>query len=237
MPETLHYGAAKWQFGQLWLPDSREAAPLVVLIHGGFWRAGKSLALTEPLAAAIREAGLAVWNIEYRAGEPDHDWPATLADITAAVDFAATLADRLVLVGHSAGGHLALRAAASRATRAEAVVSLAGICDMTAGARLGLGEHAVRDFLGGTPEEQPQRYAAACPARQLPLGVPQVLIHGLADDRVPVDISRGYARAARAAGDRVELIEVAGDHRALIEPATGAGRTVVSVIHDLALAR
>lgn len=131
---------------------------------------------------------------------------------------------RVVAVGHSAGGHLALWLAArprlpagapgsGPRVRLRGAVSLAGVCDLVRGAQDGLGDGAVAELLGGGPDQHPDRYAAASPAALLPLGVPQVLVHGGRDAIVPPGQSRGYARVARAAGDRVELVELAeADH-------------------------
>lgn len=237
--------------GRLWLPDV-PGAPLVILIHGGFWRSGKTLIATEPLAESLAAAGSAVWNIEYRAGD-GVGWRTTLDDVAAAIDHTVALrrehpigTGRPTFVGHSAGGQLALWAAGrSRSghrrpgrhpgVRPGAVVSLSGVCDLAAAAESRLGEDAVVRFLGGTPHQLPSRYQAACPSRLLPLGVGQLILHGAEDTRVPSAMSRRYAAAAAAAGDRVELIELSGaDHRSLIDPATEAGREVAALIGGVA---
>jgi dipeptidyl aminopeptidase/acylaminoacyl peptidase len=107
------------------------------------------------------------------------------------------------------------------------VVSLAGVCDLARAARTNTGEGAVPDLLGGMPDDVPERYAVASPAALVPLGVPTLLVHGDADDRVPVEQSRRYAARARAAGDDVELVELPGvGHREVIEPAGAAWRAV-----------
>ena len=241
---TLHYGAGPQQFVELTHPaggaDLPGTHPCVVLLHGGFWRARHGLELTRPLARAVVDAGLVAANVEYRrVGQPGGGYPGTLADVAAALDRLAAVPGvdpgRLVLVGHSAGGHLALWAAGRhrlppgtpgagpRGPRPAAVVSLAGVADLVRAARAGTGEGAVPDLLGGMPDEVPDRYAAASPAALVPLAVPTLLVHGDADDRVPVAQSRGYAERARAAGDVVELVELpGGTHREVIDPA-GAG--------------
>ena len=234
MTPTAHrYGAGPDQFGELTVRGGA-AAPVVVLLHGGFWRARYTLDLMRPLAADLVGRGYATWNLEYRrADSPGADWPATLADVAAGVDALAALADdhpldleRVVLVGHSAGGQLALWAAAQQLrVRPAVVVSLAGVLDLRAAARERLGRDAVVAFLGGTPDEVPQRYEEASPRTLLPLGVPQLLVHGTADDRVPVDQSRSYAATAADAGDKCRLLELDGvDHMALIDPASDAWR-------------
>lgn len=240
----LTFGGRQVGRGQFWL--SSPGAPLVILIHGGFWRQGKTLRLTEPLARALSAQGLAVWNIEYRAG-PGR-WRRSLADVAAAVDHTRTLAAahcldarQPVVVGHSAGGQLALWTAARKRSGVccsgqgapvapRAVVVLAGVCHLAGAAVAGLGDGAVPEFLGGGPDEVPARYDTCCPTRLLPLRVPLQIVHGTADPCVPAAMSRKYAHAARAAGDQAEFIELTADHRALIDPGTAAGRRVISII-------
>jgi dipeptidyl aminopeptidase/acylaminoacyl peptidase len=127
----------------------------------------------------------------------------------------------VVLIGHSAGGQLALCVAG--VPRVTAIVSLAGVCDLEAGARERIGEGAVLEFLGGTPDEVPVQYAIADPMALLPADAEVLLVHGDADDRVPVQQGRDYLSAARSAGGRCELLELAGiDHFALIDPRSSA---------------
>lgn len=243
----VHYGQDRKQLVELVLPEGElTARPAVVLVHGGFWSAPYAVDLMRPLADALAGDGVPSVNLEYRSMSPTGrrrgGWPDTFRDVAAALDVLADLpeidARRLVLVGHSAGGHLALWLAARRRLPAgvpgadprvwpAAVVSLAGVNDLAAGARRALGGGAVVRLLGGTPEQVPQTYALADPARLLPLGVPQLLVHGDQDDRVPVDLSRAYAEQARQAGDPVEVVELAGaDHFALIDPAHAAWAAV-----------
>ncbi len=193
----------------------------VVFIHGGFWRARFGADHIEPLAwACAAEPGFAVWNLEYpRVGMPGGGWPGTALAVREAVAVAREAAGSrpLTLVGHSAGGHLALWAAHDEPPAL--VVSLAGVCDLEAGAREGIGDDAVVQFLGAGPDEDPDRYAEASPIRRLPLKLPVLLIHGDADDRVPISQSRDYLAAARAAGDECELSELpGGDHFELVDP-------------------
>jgi len=226
--------------------------PVVVLVHGGFWRAHRTLALMRPLATSLAAAGCAVWNLEYRGvGHDGGGWPGTLTDVAAGVDALVDRAldhaldlDRVALVGHSAGGQLVLWAAGDRAladaavlpaagVRPALVVSLAGVCDLAAAAAADLGDGAVHGFLGGGPDTVPQRYGAASPLAVVPLGVPQVLVHGGDDRKVPVDQSRAYAAVARTAGDPVQLITLAGvDHMALVDPAGAAWDATLSPLLD-----
>jgi acetyl esterase/lipase len=241
-PLVEAYGPGPDRFGELWRPAGAGPWPVVALLHGGFWRATRTLELMRPLAADLAGRGFAAWNLEYRrVGQPGGGWPGTCEDVAAGLDHLAGLAgrapldlDRLVVAGHSAGGHLALwsaaRAGLPRGAPGAAplvapcqAVSLAGVCDLHAGAADGIGEDAIAGFLGATPDQAPERYRLASPRSRLPLGVGQLLVHGDADTRVPVEQSRAYAAAAAAAGDPVELVELAGvDHMAVIDPASPA---------------
>lgn len=253
---TIAYGDEPLQFGALYLPDGAGPHPLVILIHGGFWHAPYRLSLMTGLAEDLARRGIAAWNIEYRSvGDAGGGWPGTLLDVARAADHIEELAPthnldlrRVVAVGHSAGGHLALWLAARRHIAGNSilasknteplalsgVVSQAGAMDLEHTWRLNLGDGAAAELLGGSPAEVPERYAAASPAALLPLGIPQVLIHGTRDDRVPLEVSHAYARKAAAAGDHVSLIELPGaDHFVLIDPASAAWATTVEQIQKL----
>jgi acetyl esterase/lipase len=231
------YGPHADQFGDLAVPAGGGPFPLVVLLHGGFWRERHTLELMEPLARDLVGRGWATWNVEFRrVGEVSGGgYPATLEDVAAGIDLAATLdapldLERAVAVGHSAGGQLGLWAAArpAAAVRLAGVVAQAGVLDLRAAERDPDGEMAVALFMGGLAAEVPERYADASPIERLPIGVPQLLVHGDADVRVPVDTSRRYAEAARAAGDEVELVERPGeDHFVHLDAAGGAWADVV----------
>jgi acetyl esterase/lipase len=141
--------------------------------------------------------------------------------------------DRPLLAGHSAGGHLALWLATQPATAAgvRGVVALAPVADLGLAHRLWLDDGAVALLLGGGPDDVPDRYAAADPARLLPSKVPTVVVHGTEDDVVPVQMARTYVAAARAAGDRTSLTEVVGaEHYALIDPLSAAWPTVLRAL-------
>lgn len=234
---AIRYGAAPDQEGDLHLP-ARPHPPVVCLLHGGFWRMPWARDQMTPLACALVTRGFAVWNLEYRrVGALGGGWPGTLDDALAGIAHLVSLAadgialdlDRVVVVGHSAGGHLALLAAARLCRRHMAgirpagVIGLAPVADLAAAARAGLGAGAVLELLGGTPESVPERYAAASPAARLPLGVEQLILHGNADESVPIVLSRRYARAAAAAGDTVDLVELAeAGHTEFLDPQSGA---------------
>ena len=221
----LPYGAAPEQFGHLRLPRETDvAAPVVVLLHGGFWRSRWQLDLMDALAVDLAERGLASWNVDYRP--PDrYGWAATVADIRAAVEHVAALAERfavdparVALVGHSAGGQLALQYAADGGSiRPALVVQLAGLVDLIETHRRDLGNGAVPAALGGTPEQWPEVYAAASPLARVPCDVAQLVVIGRSDSPDLREMSRRYVHAARDGGP-VELIEDDGDHFTVIDP-------------------
>ena len=197
----------------------------MVLVHGGFWRSMYDRSLMVPLAADLVRRGVAVWNVEYRRlGEPGGGWPGTFEDAASAVDALAAVPDgvvdlkRVAGIGHSAGGHLALWCAARSglpdeapgcrpAVELRAVVAQAPVTDLRAAAdSWGAGRQATLDLMGCAPDDDPERYWLASPIERLPLGLPQVLVHGRSDHVVPVDQSIRYAERAVAAGDPVELL-------------------------------
>jgi len=257
----LSYGDSPDQIGELWSAGRREPRPVVILVHGGYWRSRYRLDVMRALAGDLLGRGFAVWNLEYRrVGSPGGGWPGTFDDLAAGVDFLGELAEpfsldlnRIAVVGHSAGGHLALWLAARHRVafgwsgsaprlRPSLAVGLAPIPDLAAGARRRLSNDAVVDLLGCWPSERPDIYRQTSPAALLPLGVRQVLVHGTADTSVPIDLSRRYRAAASDAGDQCELIELAGvDHFALIDPATAAWRlsagAILAELHRLGAGR
>lgn len=242
----IDYGDGRDRFGELTLPAGSGRVPVVVVVHGGYWRAQYGLELGRPLAADLAARGVAAWNIEYGRVGPGGTggWPTTLSDVAAAVDalagpVAAAAPDRLDLadvrgVGHSAGGQLVVWAAsrhrlppgapgADPVVRLSRVVSQAGVLDLVAADRLGLGSGATAALLGGTAAQVPERYAVASPLALLPSGVPVTCVHGDADDTVPLSQSQAYVSAAAAAGDDATLDVVPGaDHFTLIDPASDA---------------
>jgi acetyl esterase/lipase len=238
-PRTHRYGSDPDHEADLLMPTATggRSHRVVVLLHGGFWRARFTRATMAALAVDLTDRGWATWNVEYRRMGTGGGVPETLDDVRAAIDAlthldAALDRSQVVVIGHSAGGQLALCTAGMPAVAG--VVSLAGVCDLGSGARERIGDSAVLEFLGGTPQERPEAYAIADPTRLLPTGVEVLLVHGDADDRVPVQQSRGYARVARAAGDRCELLELTGvDHFALIDPRTPVWATIAGQLDAL----
>lgn len=232
---TVAYGSHPDQVAELRLPDGDGPHPVAVLVHGGFWREPYRRDLMVPLAQDLTARGWATWNLEYRRVGGAGGWPATFDDVAAGIT---ALADqpvdlgRLLIVGHSAGGHLALWAA-SRGPAA-LVVSLGGVSDLEEAAALGLGDGAAQELLGGEPDEVPERYAAASPPRLLPLRAPLLLVHGDADQEVPVATARRFAARAADAGAPCELLELPGvDHFAVIDPASPAWAATLAAVDRL----
>ncbi|MGI5288918.1 alpha/beta hydrolase family protein [Nonomuraea polychroma] len=228
--ETHRYGPLSDHEADLRLPPDAAPRGIAVVIHGGFWRAQYGRETTRALCADLALRGWASWNVEYRRVGTGGGVPATLDDIAAALrhlDEVRPVGDvPLLVLGHSAGGHLALWAAGTRPVAA--VVSLGGVCDLTEAARLGIGDGAALDFVGGTPEQRPELYDLADPARRLPSGSPALIVHGTDDDRVPPELSRRYAQAAHEAGDPCQLLELEDvGHFEVIDPRTATWSTIV----------
>ncbi|MBM7808449.1 acetyl esterase/lipase [Geodermatophilus bullaregiensis] len=236
-PVVVPYGPHADQFLELTLPAGAGPAPVVVVLHGGFWRAAHGVELARPLAADLAGAGWAAVAVEYRRVGAGGGWPATVEDVAAALDALPGLPDAgrldlsgVTVVGHSAGGHLAAWAAgrgrlpagapgAGPRVPVTAAVLQAGVLDLRRAARRRLGARAVQAFLGGGPRRRARRYALADPVRLLPTGAEVLCVHGTGDDVVPPGQSERYAAAAAAAGDRVEVRTVPGGHMGLVDPA------------------
>ena len=247
---TLSYGSEHAQVGDLRIPNVGGAHPVAVLLHGGFWRHQWTRDLMDGLAVHLTGRGIATWNPEYRRVGAGGGWPETFLDVAQSVDFLAEIApdhdlalDRVAVVGHSAGGHLALWSAGRRtlantdlggdpAVRPRLAVGLAAVSDLAAAQRAGLGDDAVDPLLSGSPYHA-SLYRTVSPIEMLPLGVEQIIVHGEADDVVPVSMSVSYAQAATQAGDRVRYIEDAdADHSDLIDPASRVWTKVAEAITE-----
>ncbi|GMU00454.1 alpha/beta hydrolase [Corallococcus caeni] len=250
----IAYGEAPQQFTELRKPKGKGPHPVVLFVHGGFWRAEYGLEHAGHLCADLTKRGFATWSLEYRrVGQAGGGFPGTLEDVASAADHLVDAAPSLgldlsnvVAMGHSAGGHLAMwLAARHRLTPKQAlyrdaplklkgVVSLAGVLDLAQGAALDLGKGIVKTFMGGTPEQFPERYAVASPAALQPLKLPQVLLHGTEDDTVPLKVSEGFHARGVQQKDPVHLVPLKGaGHFELIDPRSKEWPRVVQAVRTL----
>ena len=233
-PPSRHpYGPHPHQTCDLHRPSGAGPHPVAVVLHGGYWQAPYTKLIMRPLCVDLAHRGYAAWNVEYRRlGRDGGGWPQTFDDVAAAIDLLTEIdavdLDRVTLVGHSAGGQLALWAAARTdlpagapgadpRVRGARVLALAAVCNLPHAGRV------AAMLLGGTPAEVPERWAQADPMRRIPLRVPVGLVHGARDETVSIERSREYAAAAAAAGGAggmVSLVETTGEHRDLIDPST-----------------
>jgi len=212
-------------------------------IHGGFWRAAYDLGHAGHLCAALTSKGLATWNVEYRrVGNDGGGWPGTFEDVRNAYRFLPHLAQRykldatkVLVMGHSAGGELALCLAAHEPLLKH-VISLAGVVDLQQAWELHLGNDAVVDFLGGKPSQAVDHYREADPMQlRVPRTTKQWLIHGAEDDVVPSVLSQNYAEQKKKRGEDVHYLEIsAAGHFDLIDPRSKAWPQVENtVLHEL----
>ena len=240
--KKIHYGLDRWQFGELYLPDGPGPFPVIAYFHGGCWLAEYGdLTNSRPIAHALTDLGLAVWSVEYRRiGNEGAGWPGTFLDAGAGVDHLFELAEirsldltRVVSMGHSVGGHLALWVAArskqvikselhtDQPLEISGVVGLAPVPEL----RMMFEEencgNSVRKLMGGTPVEFPERYLAGTPSSFAPIGVPQHLILGQYDT-IWAPNGRTYVREARARGDEKIIVIEAEEsgHFEMIDPST-----------------
>jgi acetyl esterase/lipase len=250
---TVHYGPAPSQTAELFLPKGKAPHPVVVLLHGGcFLKEFEGFPQTSALAADLAGRGYAVWNVEYRKlGEPGAGYPGTFQDVATAVDRLRAEAPkygldlrRVVAVGHSAGGHLALWAASRRKLPPAsplyaadplpigAVISLAGIGDLKGQGRvfaMPCGDDTIDRLVDTAGRTQP--FADTSPAELLPSGVKVVMVHGVFDPVMPPYTGRDYAAKVRKAGDRVEVETLPGAaHFDLVIPTTTAWAAIVGIL-------
>lgn len=251
----VRYGQADpQQFAHLRLPKGAGPHPVLVFIHGGYYRARYSLDHAEHACIALTEAGFATYSVEYRRLGSGGGFPATFEDVAAATDFLAQIAaehnldlQNVVTIGHSAGGHLALWLAARHRLQSseqlytpnplgiKAAVSLAGVNDLIKGYELGLSDSVIKLLLDGTPESRPERYAQTSPMALLPLGVPHWVIHGTEDENLPYSLNEGYVQTANFLGDPVVLITLAGaGHFEVIDPRSKEWSQVVAATRQAA---
>jgi acetyl esterase/lipase len=259
--QKYHYGDDPSQWGELFLPEGAAPKGVVVVIHGGYWRSQYGAELGEPLAKDLAAHGMAAWNLEYRRAGNGGGWPHTFADVLAGIDKLRDAAgehglglDRVVALGHSAGGHLAVWAAGrsrldqlripeadrqltrkddGEAVHLTGVVSQSGLLNLAEAERLNLSNGAVSNFLGGSSERYPKRHKYADPMTAVPLQTPIYTVHTTEDDTVPLSQSEAYSAAARTGGAPVQLLKVPGDHFSLIDPKAPAYRKCRELVQQL----
>jgi acetyl esterase/lipase len=233
----IAYGIDPNQFADLRLPTGSGPFPVVAVFHGGCWAEFADVAYTAPLASALTRHGWATWNVEYRRShQPGGGWPGTFDDAALGLDALREAArshpldlSRVVAIGHSAGGQLALWCAVGATQRIRGAVSIGGIPDLAAfAASPSSCEDRVMHVMGGSPSEVPERYARVSPSERLPLQVPQVMIWGELDAVAPFRIFAPYEAKALAAGDTItsRVIPGAGHHE-LMSPQLEAYRALV----------
>lgn len=239
----LAYGKDANQFVDVRLPEGDRPHPVVLFIHGGYWRAKYDLTHAGHLCHALKVAGIATYNVEYRrVGNPGGGWPGTFDDLRSAYHFVHSDEakcklpqldlTRLCVAGHSAGGQLALCLAAHEPAITR-VLSLAGVLDLRRAWELHLSNDAVAGFLGGSPTEVPKHYREASPAEQR-ITAKQVLIHGTADSDVPYELSSKYAEQKMRSGEDVRLITMQDmGHFETVDPASRVWSSVQHLFTDL----
>ena len=247
--DTLSYGDGAERVGDLRLPAGDGPHPVVALLHGGFWRDQWTRDTLDGAAVDLARRGYATWNPEYHRVGDGGGWPTTLVDVAAAIDVLGDLAatypldvSRVVVAGHSAGGQMALWAAARHrfaagrhgahpTVRPVAALALAPITDLIDAHWQGIGTGAVESFMRRTPHDAAERYEQASPLELLPIGVRHAVIDGAADTEVPVEMSRRYADAADGEVDYLELAGVG--HYELIDPTDVVWENVTDALASL----
>ena len=234
----ISYGKDALQFGELRLPESAGPYPVIVFIHGGCWLNQFSLDHVSAMSRALANQGYAVWTPEYRrAGDAGGGWPGTFEDIVRSIGVLSELApeysldlNRVVMMGHSAGGHLALWLAAQNNLPLRGVVSLAGICDLKAYEKLGNDCAAsLPGLLGGTSREMSERWSKANPIELLPIDVPVSLIHGDRDRIVPLSQSENFSAAA---GCELHVVR-GGGHFDMVSPHAQAYEIISQILRRM----
>ena len=239
---TISYGDDPSQYAEIYYPPGRSRG-VVVVIHGGFWRAGYDASLGRPLAKSLASEGWTAWNLEYRRVGNGGGVPDTLDDVAAGIDALADVegldTSKVITLGHSAGGHLATWAASRgrfeqwqpEQVTVTGVVSQAGVLDLRAAYELDLGSGAVEEFLGHPPGPADDPVE---PIRQVPLsGVPVRCVHGRDDIVVPMSQSESYVEAATAAGGDAELLKLDGDHYVVIDPESRAWSQTLRILDQI----
>jgi acetyl esterase/lipase len=231
----IPYGSDRNQFIDLRLPKQKGPHPAAICLHGGYWRARYDLEYLGHIGVVLTGKGIATANVEYRrVGNPGGGWPGTFSDIRAAYQFVVQNAGRyeinpkrVIVLGHSAGGQLALCLAAHE-PGLKAAISLAGVVDLQRAYELHLSNDAVVEFLGGTPKAVPDHYREADPMK-LTMTARQWLVHGAEDDIVPPELSREYVKTKIKENAKLVMIEKAG-HFEIVDPRAKAWADVEKIV-------
>ena len=243
--DRMQWGAEEWQFADLYMPDiespfaNEHGLPCVMLIHGGFWKSEYTSELMKPIAEDLAEAGLAAWNIEFKRWNDKEDgvWMDTLSDVLRAWGQLAILPGidimRSMVMGHSAGGQLALILAAKAERKPWLAIAQAPITDLVGADRAKLSDDgdAVRRWIGCAPEEDESLWSNLNPVDNPPVA-PVLLIHGEEDDEVPIEQSETYARVMKAKGSDVQKVWLPGDHYSIIDVASDDWLVILNAILD-----
>ena len=252
--QRIAYGKAPLQFGELSLPPGAGPFPVILLVHGGCWLAEYDLTYTHAMAKALVDEGFAVWNVEYRrVGNEGGGWPTTFTDVARGADHLRTLASkypldlgRVIAMGHSAGGHLALWLAIRDRLQPDSDLHVASALDV--GAVFGLAPapqladlherkicgHVIDRLMEGGPSARPDRYRDGTPSLHAPIGVPQTMVLG-AFDKTWAPVGQAYIDAAREAGDDQIVVVDAPEsgHFDMIAPDTTTWPLVVAQVRAL----
>ena len=233
--EVITYGDDPSQFVELYRPVARSRG-VVVVIHGGFWKAAYDYTLGQPLARSLADQGWTAWNIEYRRVGNGGGTPQTFDDVAAAIDALAEVDDldlsTVVTLGHSAGGHLAVWAAGREDPKVAIThaISQAGVLNLVMSERMGLGGGSAAALLGHVPGPDDAQWD---PQQQIPLDVPVWCVHGVDDVIVPLGQSEGYVVDAQAAGAQAEIVRVQGDHFVVIDPSSEAWTAQLEILDGI----
>lgn len=252
----IYYGPDSLQHADLWLPEGEGPHPVVIMVHGGCWLSNlPGTELMNPAAEALKNAGFAVWNIEYRRlGHDGGGYPGTFSDVAEGADHLRNISNhfrldlnRVVATGHSAGGHLATWLGArpnipdesplynQNPIKIQGLVALAPINDLNYYARIGLnicGENTISRLVDASRRENP--YSDTSPISLLPLGIPQAIVMGAFDGPVPPFVNLSYIRSAKEAGDQIEIIlHPDAAHFEMIVPGTSQWEDVLKAISEI----
>jgi len=268
--QKYHYGEHPSQWAELFLPEPTHTPNgdrpvkchgVAVVIHGGYWRSQYGAELGEPLARDLAAHGIAAWNLEYRRAGNGGGWPHTFEDVLSGIDHLKDVAPehgldlgKVVALGHSAGGHLAVWAAGRRkldkigtpdadrqlmrnadeaAVQLSGVVSQSGVLNLAEAERLNLSNGAVDNLMGGDSVRYPKRHIYADPMKCLPLSIPVYAVHAMDDEDVPTSLSEAYVNASIAAGGAAQLLKVPGTHYDLIDPRAAAYKKCRELVQRL----